>query len=109
MNKNGIYKHFKGNYYEVLGIAIDETNERLVLYRQMYEPFGFWLRPEEMFFGEKETDQGKITRFIKIGESTENVIGNIDLMCLRIRHSENEDLFRITVWNEEDGMFKVSK
>ena len=34
---NGIYKHFKGNYYLVEGIVIDsETKEEMVLYRALY-------------------------------------------------------------------------
>jgi hypothetical protein len=107
MNKTGLYRHFKGNYYEVLGIAINDANERLVFYRQMYEPFGFWLRPEEMFFEAKDTEQGKVKRFKKIGDSTENIMGNVDISSLRIRHSENEKTYQIRSWNKEDGIFEV--
>ncbi|WP_051685438.1 DUF1653 domain-containing protein [Clostridium sp. KNHs205] len=108
MSKTGIYRHFKGNYYEVLGLATDDANETLVFYRQMYEPFGFWLRPKDMFFGEKDTEQGKVKRFKKIGESMENIMSNTDISSLRIRHSEREDLYQIRSWNEVDGCFEVS-
>ena len=48
---NGIYKHFKGDYYLVEGIAKDsETKEEMVLYRKLYEDGGLWVRPKEMFF-----------------------------------------------------------
>ncbi|WOO36266.1 DUF1653 domain-containing protein [Anaerocolumna sp. AGMB13020] len=109
MSITGIYRHFKGNYYEVLGEAINDSKETLVFYRQMYEPFGFWLRPKDMFFEKKDTEQGKVERFIKIGESSENIMGKIDVRSLRIRHSEKEEIYQIRSWKEEDGSFEVSK
>lgn len=44
-------KHFKGDFYEVIGIAIHtETREELVFYRRKYvEPFSIWARPIDMF------------------------------------------------------------
>jgi len=48
--KKGIYKHYKGNNYEVLGtVTHSETLEKLVLYKALYEPFEMWVRPIEMF------------------------------------------------------------
>lgn len=48
---NGIYKHFKGDYYLVEGIAkYSETKEEMVLYRKLYEDGGLWVRPKEMFY-----------------------------------------------------------
>lgn len=50
---NGIYKHFKGDYYLVEGIAkYSETKEEMVLYRRLYEDGGLWVRPKEMFLSE---------------------------------------------------------
>lgn len=49
----GIYKHFKGDYYLVEGIAKDsETKEEMVVYRRLYEDNGLWVRPKEMFLSE---------------------------------------------------------
>lgn len=46
----GIYKHYKGNNYEVLGtVTHSETLEKLVLYKALYEPYEMWVRPIEMF------------------------------------------------------------
>ncbi len=47
---NGIYKHFKGDYYLVEGIAKDsETKEDMVVYRRLYGDGGLWVRPKDMF------------------------------------------------------------
>ena len=56
MNKlkiNGIYKHFKGDYYLVEDIAKDsETKEDMVIYRRLYDDCGLWVRSKEMFLSE---------------------------------------------------------
>ncbi len=47
---HGIYRHFKGRYYIVEGLAQhSETCEQLVVYRQLYGEGGLWVRPLEMF------------------------------------------------------------
>ena len=47
---NGVYKHFKGNYYIVIDIATDtETNEPMVIYRALYGNNELWVRPYKMF------------------------------------------------------------
>ena len=46
----GRYRHFKGNAYEVVGIARhSETEEPLVVYRALYGEGGLWVRPAEMW------------------------------------------------------------
>ncbi len=48
--KPGIYRHFKGNRYEVLGIAShSETLEPMVVYRALYGDRGLWVRPAAMW------------------------------------------------------------
>lgn len=50
---NGIYKHFKGDYYIVLDIAnCSETKNKYVVYRQLYGEGTLWIRPVEMFLSE---------------------------------------------------------
>lgn len=46
----GIYQHYKGNQYEVIGVARhSETLEPMVIYRAMYGEREYWVRPLEMF------------------------------------------------------------
>ena len=48
--KPGKYRHFKGNYYEVIGIAShSETMEEMVVYRALYGEQGLWARPAAMW------------------------------------------------------------
>lgn len=67
--KPGKYRHFKGNMYEVIGIAKhSETLEEMVVYRALYGDGELWVRPASMW---NETVQrgGKIfARFEYIGE-----------------------------------------
>jgi len=48
--KPGKYRHFKGNYYEVIGVAShSETMEPMVVYRALYGEGGLWVRPAAMW------------------------------------------------------------
>ncbi|MBE0403234.1 hypothetical protein CZ787_13440 [Halomonas citrativorans] len=55
----GIYRHYKGALYEVVGTAHhSETEEPLVAYRALYGEYGLWVRPLEMFM-ETVTKEGQ--------------------------------------------------
>ncbi|MFA4996279.1 MAG: DUF1653 domain-containing protein [Patescibacteria group bacterium] len=65
----GIYQHFKGNEYKVVGIAKhSETLEDFVVYEALYDNKNskLWIRPAAMFQEEIEKDGKKISRFKKI-------------------------------------------
>jgi len=46
----GIYRHHKGNLYEVIGTAShSETLEEMVVYRPLYGEGNLWVRPLSMW------------------------------------------------------------
>ncbi len=60
----GIYRHYKGPQYEVLGVSKhSETEELLVVYRALYGEFGLWVRPYTMFTETIEVDGKPQKRF----------------------------------------------
>lgn len=66
--KSGIYRHYKGKFYEVIGTAHhSETLEELVVYRALYRTkFGtksLWVRPFKMFVEKVKIDGKAVKRF----------------------------------------------
>ncbi len=68
----GKYRHFKGKYYEVIGVAKhSETEEEMVVYRQLYGEHGLWVRPASMWEETVERDGKTYRRFTYVGDSEE--------------------------------------
>ena len=60
----GIYRHYKGNLYQVLHTAQhSETEETLVVYRCLYGEYGVWVRPLSMFSEIIMIDGKEVPRF----------------------------------------------
>ncbi len=69
MPPTGRYRHFKGNEYEVVGVARhSETHEPLVVYRPLYGDGGLWVRPLALFGDHVERDGYSGPRFVKIAD-----------------------------------------
>ncbi|RKG35931.1 DUF1653 domain-containing protein [Acinetobacter rongchengensis] len=61
MLQAGIYKHYKGNLYQVLNVAThSETSEKLVVYQCLYNDYSIWVRPYEMFIEPVQLEDGQI-------------------------------------------------
>jgi hypothetical protein len=67
--RTGRYRHFKGNEYEVVGVARhSETHELLVVYRPLYGDGGLWVRPLAMFTEAVTHEGNEVPRFTFLGE-----------------------------------------
>lgn len=65
----GKYRHYKGNLYEVIGVANhSETLEKMVVYRALYGEKELWVRPASMWNEEVKLESGTVKRFTYIGE-----------------------------------------
>jgi len=66
----GRYRHYKGNDYEVIGIARhSETEEPLVVYRKLYGDRSLWVRPLDMFLEQVEVEGRQVPRFELLEET----------------------------------------
>lgn len=72
--KLGKYKHYKGNFYEVIALATHtETKEELVIYKELKSPDEYekdtyqepkiWARPSSMFSENINENNNIIPRF----------------------------------------------
>lgn len=68
----GLYRHYKGGNYEVIGIAHhSENDEQLVVYRCLYDNNSLWVRPLTMF-AEKVLIEGRwVPRFTRIDKGSQ--------------------------------------
>ncbi len=68
--KPGIYRHYKGNEYQVYEVAThSETEEALVVYRTLYGNFDLWVRPYDMFTETVEVNGENKPRFEWVREA----------------------------------------
>ncbi len=67
--KLGKYRHFKGNEYEVIGVARhSESLEPMVVYKALYGEGEIWVRPASMWDETVTRDGRTFRRFEYIGD-----------------------------------------
>lgn len=65
----GRYRHYKGNFYQVIDVARhSETEEEMVVYRKLYGDCSLWVRPLGMFVEDVPVDGRMAPRFAWTGE-----------------------------------------
>jgi hypothetical protein len=73
--KRGIYQHYKGKKYKVIGIGYhSETFEKMVVYQGLYTDSKYgknpiWVRPYKMFIKKVKKDGKMIYRFRYLDEN----------------------------------------
>ena len=69
----GLYRHYKGNHYEVIGFAThSETLEDMVVYKALYGEGGTWVRPLSMWENPIEVDGKTVKRFDNIEKNDDS-------------------------------------
>ncbi len=76
-----IYRHFKGNIYQIITLARhSENGMKMVVYQQLYAPYEVYVRPLEMFMSKidarKYPNETQLYRFEKIDIRGEENAGN---------------------------------
>ena len=72
--QTGLYRHYKGQQYRVVGVARhSETEEDLVIYQALYGEFGLWARPLRMFTEAVEVDGELVPRFALVSEEEDPI------------------------------------
>ena len=65
----GLYRHYKGGQYRVLGtVRHSESLEPMTLYQALYGQQGLWVRPAAMFGESVHVDGQWRARFERIGD-----------------------------------------
>lgn len=74
-----IYRHFKGNVYQIITIARhSETKMKMVVYQQLYAPYEVYVRPLDMFMSRIDTkkypNEKQSYRFEKLNVRGEDML-----------------------------------
>ena len=68
----GVYRHYKGGFYEVMGFAVhSETLEDMVIYKALYGEMKTWVRPLAMWRELVDVEGEKVSRFSAIASKDE--------------------------------------
>lgn len=103
-----IYKHYKGNLYQITAVAMHtETEEMMVVYQALYGEFKYYTRPLKMFMEQVNVKGKKINRFTLINfyNSSKDEVNNIDNVAIYDEDSADDEEIR---YSNKDYMGSLS-
>ena len=97
-----IYRHFKGNLYQIIAIARhSETLEALVIYQALYGDFQFYARPLHMFMSELDKEKYSDVKQRERFELVRTVMDHVELEPTEIINTESKQPVENQVSNEQ--------
>lgn len=99
-----IYRHFKGNIYQIITLARhSENGMKMVVYQQLYAPYEVYVRPLEMFMSRidarKYPNETQSYRFEKIDirgeEEQKTILAEAQSVSGNVPLSEEEEEFTL--------------
>lgn len=92
-----LYQHFKGNMYQIMGIAKDSENgEEMVVYQALYGDYAWYVRPLSMFMSEVDVEKyPECTQKYRFEKVEKNPLGTM--------RNEREDVFVSTEQQDQSA------
>ena len=110
----GVYRHYKGNQYKVIGFAKhSETLEDMVVYKALYGDGGTWVRPLSMWDNPIEIDGKTVKRFEYVKYDRQELLDNLEklhtteLGAGRIKKNLRLEVDDIVEWCRWDALFII--